>query len=49
MTRLMSGVPPSANGQVALANWRQAPFRHECGGARAVNQITHPQPVVVYN
>ena len=26
MTRLMHGFPPSANGQVTLANWRQAPF-----------------------
>ena len=26
MTRLMHGFPPSADGQVTLANWRQAPF-----------------------
>ena len=26
MTRLMHGFPPSAAGQVTLANWRQAPF-----------------------
>jgi len=26
MTRLMHGFPPSADGQVPLANWRQAPF-----------------------
>jgi hypothetical protein len=26
MTRLMHAFPPSADGKVALANWRQAPF-----------------------
>ena len=26
MMRLMHGFPPSADGQVTLANWRQAPF-----------------------
>ena len=26
MTRLMHGFPPSADCQVTLANWRQAPF-----------------------
>ena len=26
MTRLMHGFPPSADGQVTLANWRQTPF-----------------------
>ena len=26
MTRLMHGFPPSADGQVSLANWRRRPF-----------------------
>ena len=26
MTQLMHGFPPSADTQVTLANWRQAPF-----------------------